>query len=194
MITTAPSNLVRNLRIPGYVILGIAMVLPMLDLLVAIMPFKPATVVWRFGAVGLYSSAIGTPLLLLLFIYMLAHVAGDRKVTMVVSVLAALIALSLVAGSGAFVLDTLQMRQRIQPAAQTKFMTASVQAILKLALEGLGALVLAISAFRAGRGIKSLPVARVESGRSSSPLLVGRPSVRQPLPAPVEPAPQAIEE
>lgn len=194
MISSAPSNLVRSIRWPGYVILAIAMVLPMLDLLVSVMPFRPATVVWRFGAVGLYSSAIGAPLLILFFIYVLSLMAGDRKVTLVVGILAGLITLSLVAFAGAFILDALQMRQRIQPAAQTRFMTASVQAMLKLALEGLASVVLAISAVRASRATKSsAPAARAESGRSSSPLLVGRPSVRTIAPTPDKapaPAPQ----
>lgn len=195
MISSAQTSLVRSLRVPGYVILGIATVLPMLDLLVSVMPLRPSTVVWRFGAVGLYSSAIGTPLLILFFIYVLAHLSGDRKVRIAVGVIAALITVSLIAAAGAFVLDALQMRQRIQPAAQTRFMTASVQAMLKLALEGLAALVLAVSVFRSARAAKAAPAARVESGRSGSPLLVGRPSARPVVAEAVEPAPRvSVEE
>lgn len=191
MISSAPTSLVRSLRVPGYVILGIAMVLPMLDLLVSVMPLRPSTVVWRFGAVGLYSSAIGTPLLILFFIYVLAHLSGDRKVRIVVGVISALIAVSLVAAAGAFILDALQMRQRIQPAAQTRFMTASVQAMLKLALQGLAALVLAVSVFRSSKAAKLAPAARTESGRSGSPLLVGRSAGRPSVPEVAQPAPRA---
>ncbi len=192
MISSAPTSLVKSLRVPGYLLLGIASVLPMLDLLVSVMPFRPSTVVWRFGAVGLFSSAIGAPLLILFFIYVLAQFAGDRKVKLLVGVIAALITVSLVAAAGAFVLDALQMRQRIQPAAQVKFMTASIQAVLKIALEGLAALVLAISVFRSSRESRSASAARTESGRSGSPLLVGRPTARPVISEPVpEPAPKA---
>lgn len=190
MISPAPSNLVRNIRLPGYVILGIAMVLPMLDLLVSVMPLRPSTVMWRFGAVGLYSGAIGATLLILFFIYVLAQLSGDKKITLFVGVISALIALSLVAAAGGFVLDALQMRQRIQPAAQPRFMLASVQGMLKIGLELLASLVLAISAFRAARTTKAVvPAARAESGRSGSPMLVSRPSARvvavdAPAPAP----------
>jgi hypothetical protein len=191
----APSNLVRNIRLPGYLILGIAMVLPLLDLLVSVMPLRPSTVVWRFGAVGLYSSAIGAPLLILFFVYVLAQLSGDKKITLFVGVIAALIALSLVAATGAFVLDALQMRQRIQPAAQTRFMTASVQAMLKIALEGLASLVLAFSAFRASRTTKAaVPATRAESGRSGSPMLVSRPSARAVAAEAPEPAPRVSTE
>ena len=194
MIQTAPSSLVRNLRVPGYVILAIATLLPALDLLVSVMPLRPSTVVWRFGFVGLFSSAIGAPLLLLFFIYVLALFAGDRKITVLVGVVAAIITFLLVAAAGAFILDALQMRQRIQPAAQTRFMTATVQAMLKLALEGLASLVLAISVFRSLRAVKVAPVARTDSGRSGSPLLVNRPSARQVVADTADPAPRAVEE
>ena len=195
MISPAPSNLVRNIRLPGYLILGIAMVLPLLDLLVSVMPLRPSTVVWRFGAVGLYSSAIGAPLLLLFFIYVLAQLSGDKKITVFVGVISTLIALSLVAAAGAFVLDALQMRQRMQPAAQTKFMTASVLAVIKIALEGLASLALAFSAFRASRTTKAVaPVARAESGRSGSPMLVSRPSARAAALEAPEPAPRVTTE
>ena len=193
MISPAPatSNIVRNIRLPGYLILGIAAFLPMLDLLVSVMPLRPSTVMWRFGAVGFYSSAIGAPLLILLFIYFLAQLSGDKKITIFVGIISALIALSLVAAAGGFVLDALQMRQRIQPAAQPKFMIASVQAVFKIALEGLASLVLAVSAFRASRTTKAaMPAARAESGRSGSPMLVSRPSARAVAVEAPQPAPR----
>ena len=106
MISSAAQNLAQRLRAPGYIILGIAMILPILDFIVSTIPLKPTTVVWRFGAFGLLSSAIGAPLLVLLLIYALALLAGDRKVMILVAVLAALIALTLIGGSGAFALCT----------------------------------------------------------------------------------------
>ena len=183
LIAAAPNALVRRLRAPGYVILGIAMVFPLLDLLVSVMPLRPATVVWRFGAVGLLSSAIGAPLLVVFLIYVLAFFAGDRKVAMLCAVLAALIAVLMVAGAGTFVLDALQMKRRVQEPAQMRFLVASAQALMKLGLQGLGGLVLAVSAFRSLKAAKSLPVARTEA-RASTSLLMGRAS--QPRPVAVE--------
>lgn len=194
MITTAPNSFVRHLRVPGYLILFIAMILPLLDLLVSVMPLRPTTVVWRFGAVGLFSSAIGAPLLILFFIYVLSVLAGDRKITMLVGIVSALICLSLVLGSGAFVLDALQMKQRVQPAAQTRFMTASVQAMLKLGMQGLGSLVLAISAFRALKAARAAPVARGTEPRAASSLLVGRSASRPVVAEVVESTPRPVDE
>ena len=187
MITAAaPSPFIRRLRAPGYLILGIAMVLPLVDLVMSLSPLRPTTLMWRFGAVGLLASAIGAPLLVLFLVYVLAYFAGDRKVMIVCGVVAAVFALLMIAGSGTFALDALQMKRRIQAAAQSRFLLASAQAMFKMGLQGLASLVLAVSAFRTLRGAKSLPGPRTEA-RPSSNLLVGRPSVGRPaaLEAPV---------
>ena len=181
MITAAaPNAIVRRLRVPGYLILGIAMVLPLLDLLVSVMPLRPSTVVWRFGAVGLLSSAIGAPLLILFFTYVLAYLSGDKKVVVMCAVLAGLIALLMIAGAGTFALDALQMKRRVQEAAQSRFLLASAQAMVKLGLQGLASLVLAVSAFRTFKGAKAASVARAEA-RPSSSLLMGRAASARPV-------------
>ncbi|MEP6732006.1 MAG: hypothetical protein ABJE10_15270 [bacterium] len=186
MNPSAPnSSLARRLRAPGYLFLGIAMVLPLLDLLVSVYPLRLGTVVWRFGAVGLLSSAIGAPLLVLFFIFALALFAGDRRVIVTVGVISVLIALLLVASTGSFALDALQMKRRVQAAAQERFMMASMQAMLKLILEAISAIVLALSSFRALKKVK-LAAARNEP-RNSGSLVMGR-SRRSRSSTPVLPA------
>ena len=190
MISSAPNSLARHLRVPGYLFLGIATLLPLLDLLISIYPLRPATVVWRFGAVGLLSSAIGAPLLVLFFIFALAVFAGDRKVIITVGIISAILALLLIGGAGAFALDALQMKRRVQAAAQQRFTMASVQALLKLILEGASAAVLAFSAFKVVAKAKTAPATRAESRGSSSGLVMGRQSSRTSVP--VADAPAAI--
>ena len=189
----APPALVRRLRAPGYLILGVAMVLPLLDLFVTLMPFRPATVMWRFGAVGLLSSAIGAPLLVLFLVFALAYFCGDRKIMILCAVLAALVALLMILGAGTFALDALQMKRRVQEAAQTKFLVASGQAMLKLGLEGLAALVLTVSIVRTLRGAKAAPAPRTET-RASSSLLMGRSSGSRPITGEVAQIPAAPRE
>lgn len=190
MTPSAPNSLARHLRVPGYLFFGIAMVLPVLDLLVSVYPLRLGTVVWRFGAIGLLSSAIGAPLLVLFFIFALAVFAGDRKVIVTVGVVAALIALLLVAGTGSFALDALQMKRRVQAAAQQRFMMASMQAMLKLILESISAVVLAIYAFRTLNKARVIGAQRSEA-RGSSSLIMGRPSAPRAVAA-AEAPPAAI--
>ena len=166
------------------------MFLPVLDLLVSIYPVRLEQVVWRFGAVGLLSSAVGAPLLILFFIFALALFAGDRKVVLAVGVIAAIVALLLVAGTGSFALDALQMKRRVQAAAQQRFMLASMQAMLKLIVEGTCAIVLSITAFRTINK-KSLPTSKAES-RGSSSLIMGRPSSPRTIAAATEAPPATV--
>ena len=134
MTTPAPNSLARYLRAPGYLFFGLAMLLPVLDLMITVYPWHIGQVVWRFGAVGLLSSAVGAPLLVLFFIFALALFAGDRKVVIAVGVIAALIALLLISGAGSFALDALQMKRRVQAAAPNPLRMSSMTAVTKLVL------------------------------------------------------------
>lgn len=179
MTIAAPTERVRRLRAPGYVILCIAMVLPLVDMFMSVMPMKPAMVAWRFGTVGLFASAVGAPLLVLFLIYVLALSVGDLKVVVVCGAVAALLALLLIGGTGTFALDALQMKARVQAAGLPRFYTASAQAVIKLILQGIASVVLAISIFRTVRNPR-LAAAKPERNPAAN-LLVGRSMSTRPI-------------
>lgn len=183
MIASAPNSVIRRLRVPGYLLFGIAMILPLIDLAVSVYPFRFDQVIWRFGLMGLLSSAVGAPLLVLFLMFALALFSGDRKAIIVVGVVSALIALLLIGGAGSFALDALQMKRRVAAQALPKYLLASMQAMLKYGLESISAIVLAVSAFR------SLSASRMAAPRSeqrASGLIVGRPSAPAPRAAAAE--------
>jgi hypothetical protein len=171
MTSIDSSDRVRSLRAPGYFILAMAVVFPLVELVLSVSPWHPTAVMWRFGVMGLAASAAGTPLTALFFIYALALLAGDRNVVRVVCAVAAVIAVVLILGAGGFVLDVLQMKARVKPEALRQFKYASAQALIKQLFWGVAAGVLAISAFRTVRKT------RTQTVRSpNESLLVGRPS------------------
>jgi hypothetical protein len=170
-MTSPAPDLLRRLRAPGYLIMAVTSILPLIDLMMAISPMHPGTVMWRFGAVGLVSSAVGAPLLVLTLIYGLALLFGDRKVVIAVGVIAALIAVFLLVGAGAFTLDALQMKSRVNPVALDKFKGASALALLKLVVMCVASAVLAVSAFRSSRQTKREVV---RTGRAGNTLIVGQ--------------------
>ncbi|MES2179286.1 MAG: hypothetical protein V4550_15615 [Gemmatimonadota bacterium] len=177
MLTTAQSVYARRLRLPGYFILGIATLLPIIDLIVSVWPIRAGTVVWRFGSVGLLSSAVGSPLLLLFFIMALALACGDRKVMVVVAAIAALFALVLVSGMGAFALDALQMKRRVQEGAQPRFLMAAGQAMFKLGVQSIASLILAITTIRSLKvAPKPVPVASTKADARAANTIMGRQS------------------
>lgn len=154
----SPSPALRSVRAPAYVILTLAALMPVVDFATTVWPIIPGKLAWRFGAVGLAASSFGVPLLMLLLIFGIALLMGDRKVTMAVAVVAAGIGLAMLAGSGVFVLDALQMRANVASAALARFQTASLEALAKLILHGISSVILAAAAFRAARAAKAAVV------------------------------------
>ena len=155
------------------------MILPLVDLVMSVVPFKFTTLVWRFGALGLFASAVSAPILVLFLIYALANTVGDRKIMIACGVIAALLTILLLGGMGSFALDALQMKSRIPAARVTQLYTASAQAMLKLALQSVASLVLAISIFRTLRDPKLAPAKAIRNPAAN--LLVGRSIPNRPI-------------
>lgn len=172
MALSVPSDVIRRFRTPAYLIFTLGAVLPLVELVLAVSPARPTQVMWRFGAVGLFASAAAAPLIMLLLLFGVALLFEDRRVLYVIGTVAALAAALLLVLSGAFTLDALQMKRQVTPAAVNKFAVASVQALVKLILQGVAAAVLAVSAFRAARAIKR----EVVKPTRSSTLVVGQPA------------------
>jgi hypothetical protein len=168
-----PLDAIRRFRTPAYLIFTLGAILPLVELVLAVSPVKPSQVMWRFGAVGLFASAAAAPLIMLLLLYGVALASEDRGVLYVIGTLAALSAAILLVSSGSFTLDALQMKRQVTPAAATKFAVASVQAFVKLVLQGIAAAVLAVSAFRAGGALRREAVKKPDR---SGTLVVGQPA------------------
>ena len=182
-MTPSAPDLIRRLRAPAYLIMAVTSILPLVDLLMAISPMHFGTVMWRFGAVGLISSAVGAPLLVLTLVYALALLSGDRKVVITVGIIAAILALLMLVGAGSFALDALQMKGRVNPVALDKFKGASALALVKLIVMGAASIVLAVSAFRSTKLMKREPV---RAARPGATLIVGQPASAKAVPERVD--------
>ena len=141
-------ELMLRLRVPAYSFLGVTLVFQLFDYVVAQLPLRFDSVLWRFTALGSAANAIGNVLLLLLLIYALSLVTGDRIVITLVGVTCTFAALFLLAGGGVFTLDGLQIRAAMDRGARNNFDLATWQALVKLAVEGVIAALFAFSAFR----------------------------------------------
>jgi hypothetical protein len=161
----------RRLRTPVYLVLGCALLFAIVDFILAVAPLQLGNVMWRFGAVGLSANAVVTPLVIASLLYALSIVSEDRGILMAVGILAALFAFYLLIASGSFALDALQMRSRVNPAAKDKFVVASAVAGVKLVVECVISLLLAIGAFRANRASRRV-VAR--NTRQAAPIIGAR--------------------
>ena len=130
-----------------------AMILPLLDYTNGLVPFRLGDAIWRFGAVSLIASYAVATTAQLFFLYVVAVLAGDRKVLYVLAGFALVAAVALLAASGMYGLDALQARSHTSAATQARLdMTAGI-ALLKLVSLFVANAILVRSAFRAARSI-----------------------------------------
>ena len=135
---------------------------PAADLVAALMPMRPGEVSWRFGAYGLITNSLITPILGLAIILVVSeHQEWTRSMTVTAAVCAVL-ALILFAGFALFVLDYIQLRQAVGRAARGPYDAAAFKAMLVAALEAGVLLAMSLAAFRARTSDPSLSHRRRE--------------------------------
>ena len=131
-----------------YVTAVLLILVPFGDLSLGASPLRPVDVEWRYGAVGLASRTLLTPLLGLLIAVLTAIAAGHPRALVFLSAASALGALLLVVTSGGFLLDHIQMRNQVRPASIRVFDMAGMQALVKLVAVAVALMILALG----GRG------------------------------------------
>ena len=182
--TTSGEPLSANFRTAGYLVLALAALFPLIDLAAGLMPTNFGNATWRFGVVGLFSNAAMGLSLELFLMAVIALVSNQRRVLLVLGVLSVLLAVLLLGSMALFVLDALQTRARVTPAALSRFEFASVVAVIKLLCYAGANLVLARGEFVAARrrGKPAGPRARglVTPVVAARPVAEG-PGVEKPL-------------
>lgn len=144
----------RALTAAGYGVALSMVVIPLGDTLVNLLPARLYEPQWRFGAVGMASSGLLTPLFGLALATYVALAARHRRTLRVLSLLAGTGFLLLLLAAANFVLDAFQTRPNVVPEARARFYAASAQALAKMGLIGCVTLLLAIGAWRADRAVK----------------------------------------
>jgi hypothetical protein len=132
----------------AYAVALLLVLVPLSEMTLRVWPLRMAEPSWRFGAVGLFSNALMTPLLGLTFAGMLAYIYGHRVTIRTLAVLLGVSGLVITGAIGMFVLDALQMRASVVPEAKLAFDVASAQALMKLGVFALISFVLAFGGWR----------------------------------------------
>jgi hypothetical protein len=141
----------RTLALPAYLIATLVVVIPFAEGVITVLPLRPGAVAWRFGAAGVLSSSLLTPLLGLLLLAVIALLLDHRIVLRAVAVVSALSCLLLIGSATLFVLDAVQLRTAVVAEAKETYDAASVQALLKQCAVLAGAAALAVAAWRASK-------------------------------------------
>ena len=151
-----------------YVVAIMLIVATLSDALPALWPFRLGAAEWRFGAVGLMSSALMTPLLGAFLILAAAAALDHRRVLTVSSWLLFALVVVLVAVAVVFALDFLEVRTRIQERVRPAALGAAAKAAWKL---GVGGIVSLVMAFSSRRMAKRLGRERAADDRAPSVLV-----------------------
>ncbi len=122
---------------------------PLADLVAALLPMRPGEVSWRFGAYGLLTNSLVTPILGLAIILVLSGLRQRKRAAALTGAVCAALALLLIGGFALFVLDYLQLRQAVGVAARGPYDSAAFKAMVVAVLEAGVLLSMAVAGFRA---------------------------------------------
>ena len=152
---TAAGTPIRRLGPVFYGAAALLVLFPTLETVLAVFPFRPGEVAWRYGALGLWSRATMTPLIGLVLALAAATLLGHRRVLAFLAWGSLTLALFQIGASAAFVLDTVQMRPQVRPEAAAAFDVSAVVALVKILAAAALLLLVFVQGRRAGRSSKT---------------------------------------
>jgi hypothetical protein len=141
----------RRVALAIYPIAFMLALIPLTDALAQVWPLKPGQVGWRYGAVGIFSSALFTPLLAVFLTLLAASVLRQRWVQILLGIVSVLSALVLVAVLALFALDALQVVHMTVPGDKRSFQVGGAKAAAKLLLAMVVIMSMGIAAFKGAR-------------------------------------------
>jgi hypothetical protein len=115
----------------GYLVAGIMILFPILDLAANLWPFQPTRANWRYGTYGLMSGYLLTVVLGFALAVAIGAWARQRGLVRIIGALSALTGILLLAVTVVNVLDTLQIRGTLPDDALTQFHIGSGKALVK---------------------------------------------------------------
>lgn len=144
-------NKLKFLAWPLY-ITGFAVVFfPALEFVVTIWPLSPSILSWRFGAVGLLSRSLLTPMVGVAMVFSTAVLLDHKWVRRAATLLALVGSVVLLIAIGMFLLDLLQFRNQVRAEASTAYDVSSGVALLKLLICTVILVTFGMSGVRVGR-------------------------------------------
>ena len=121
---------------------------PLLQTLGSLWPPHFDEAPWRYGAVGIFLSAVGAAPLGLLIALAAAIPLGHRVILRTVGVLAIILTLLVLIVCGAFALDVLQVRSIVRPEVRGGFDVSAAKAVLMGLVVMVTSILIAIASFR----------------------------------------------
>ena len=170
-LMNAPYEPLRRLRPIGYALALLLFFLPIGEIVATAFPFHWAQPLWRYSLEGMAAASSATMLVGAFLMLALAAFTGHRGAAWFVALLALGAAVVYLIAVPFAALDAIQLKPNAAGTDQGKFKLTAAWIIFKLALSGIGFLLIAIGAFRFVRS-GARPVTRTSS--STAPIVTGR--------------------
>jgi len=148
---------------PGYLAAVLLVVFPIAEFVTGVWPLRPESLQWRYGAVGLSTGYLLTPLLGFVLAAGVAAAAGHDRALRWMANLSILLSLLIAALMVSFTLDVMQLRGGVVSAARPRFDTGAISAGAKYVLVMVVLAWFGIGFRRTGRG--------KGGGRDSAPIV-----------------------
>jgi hypothetical protein len=178
----------RSIVFVLYALTALMMLMPLGETVLSVWPLRLGEPGWRFGAAGLFSRALMTPMLGLVLLAVLGFLLNHRRAVQTAAVLAVVGTMILLVAEVLFMLDAVQMRAQVREEARLAFDLASLLAFFKIGLSIVITAVLAVGAWKTARSSE----ARTRTARSDAaralPMGRARRAEAAPAPDPVPPA------
>jgi len=130
----SPDDRLHALRMSGYGVGMILVLVPILEGAVRSFPYRVTEVTWRFTAGGLLSNAALLIIVGFAVLILTAATLNHRRTLRALSVLTFLATLGMLAAIGLFALDGTQLREAVDPQALNAFNVALVKTVAVLGL------------------------------------------------------------
>jgi hypothetical protein len=176
----------RHLAAPTYLVAFALTVIPLADEIMKLLPVRAADPRWRFGVFGVVSNALVLFVTGLLVAFVATTVFEHTRFRRILGIFTGVVALIIAGGWIVFVLDAIQVRNDVNPAASLAFKVAIVTASLKSLLAVVTLVALTVASFRMRVASSSKPSRRSGMIFGGGRITRGAPS-REVAGAPVEP-------
>jgi hypothetical protein len=163
------TTVVRNLRVPGYLILAMTALEPITEVLLRSAPFRVHSPAWRLALITGGAGAAVTALLALFLMLAIATVAEDRGIAYLVSSVSGLSAGLCVLAAGTFALDALQTKNDVQAPLSDLYNVGSVWIVVRVVVAAILFITLALYAMRIAKLVRF--VSERPAGRRASILI-----------------------
>jgi hypothetical protein len=153
-VLPTPTALTPQLRRAGYFIAMATIFIQVAEVFLRSWPFRLLSPAWRISFVSSASSIAPAVLLMTFVLIAIAIFAGDSRLSLVFSGFAFLAAIGFFVLSGAFMLDSIEIRNQVRVSLSRQYDITSLWTLIRVLMGLAGFVMLAVAGLRSAIGMR----------------------------------------